>query len=93
MKMIIVAVRDSAIDAFMRPFFVPSVAAAVRSFGDEVNRSGSEMAAHPEDYELFELGNWFDADASFEVLPKPRSVSRAVDFVSVNMKSSVKLVS
>ncbi|QXP08438.1 MAG: nonstructural protein [Arizlama microvirus] len=54
------AVRDSAMDAYLRPFFVPSTNVAVRSFTDEVNRKSDDNAVnkHPDDYELYCLGQW-----------------------------------
>lgn len=65
MKYVIVSIKDLAVGAFMRPFFAPSTGAAVRSFGDEVKRADSEMAKHPEDYELYKLGEWDDSDGAF----------------------------
>lgn len=58
--MIICAVRDSAMNAFMRPFVVPAVGMAIRSFSDEVNRvaEGNALNAHPEDYELYSIGTF-----------------------------------
>ena len=44
MVLIMVAVRDSALDALMRPFFVPTTGFAVRSFQDEVKNSESPMS-------------------------------------------------
>lgn len=55
---IIVAVRDRQITAFLRPFTAQSRGQAIRSFRDEVNRDGSELNSHPEDYELYELGTF-----------------------------------
>lgn len=50
----VVAVKDRAVGAFGRPFVVPSVPAAVRSFTDEVNRSAvdNQMYQHPDDFDL-----------------------------------------
>lgn len=79
MKLVVVSVRDSAVDAFMRPFFVPSTGVAVRSFRDEVSRSESEMHKHPGDYELFEIGAFDEETGRFENLASPRSLLRAVD--------------
>jgi len=39
MNKVVVAVRDSAADAFMSPFVSPSNGMAIRSFRDEVNRA------------------------------------------------------
>lgn len=53
-----VAVKDRAMDLFMRPFFVPHRQAAIRSFTDEINRVDSEMWKHPDDYDLYYLDVW-----------------------------------
>lgn len=74
----VVCVHDLALDAFMRPFFAPNIAVAKRSFSDEVNRVGSEMHAHPEDYEMVVLGMWSDGDAVFNI-EKLRVICRALD--------------
>lgn len=65
MVYVMMAVKDHALGAFMRPFFAPNVATAKRSFGDEVNRKDSEMGLHPEDYSLHYLGDWDDGTAEF----------------------------
>lgn len=79
MKMPVVSVRDSAVNAYMRPFAVPAIGAAVRSFQDEVQRSDSDLNKHPEDYELFEIGQ-FDDETGLIIASSPRSLARAVDF-------------
>jgi hypothetical protein len=63
MIQLVVAVRDAAADAFGRPFFVPSKAAAIRSFSDEVNRVDDNNAfnKHPKDFALYEIGSYDDS--------------------------------
>lgn len=65
----IVAVRDIQIEEFSRPFTVPAVGGAIRSFSDEINRADREnpMHQHPADYHLYELGS-FDTETG-EILP------------------------
>jgi len=79
----IVSVKDRAVDAYNRPFYVPTIGAAIRSFTDEVNRNESEMQAHPEDYDLYDMGTFDDQTGTF--LPPeggvPRVISRAQDLV------------
>ena len=79
----IVAVKDRAVDAYNRPFYVPTIGAAIRSFTDEVNRKESEMQAHPEDYDLYDMGTFCDQTGTF--LPAeggvPRVISRAQDLI------------
>lgn len=82
MKHIMVAVRDSQADAYMRPFAVPSVGMAKRSFGDEVNRAAADnqMYQHPEDFELFRIGEFDDVSGS--LIPEaPTSLGTAKSFV------------
>ena len=80
MMQVIVSVKDTAAQAFGRPIFVPTVPVAVRSFRDEINRPDSkeDMAAHPEDFELYELGSFDDSTGEILVI-EPRLVARAKD--------------
>lgn len=64
MKTIVCAVRDRAVDAFGQPFFVVAVGQAVRSFKDEVNNAGSAIGNHPDDYDLYHIGDYDDASGS-----------------------------
>lgn len=81
MKKVILAVRDSAVRAFNNPFFVPTMEVGVRSFYDEVKRQGedNQMARHPEDFELWCLGNYDDESGLFEQNEPVRLVARAKD--------------
>lgn len=65
---VVVAVRDTAVKAFARPFFVPSIGYATRSFGDEVNRQAGDnpMHQHPEDFELWVLAEFDEDHGSFQ---------------------------
>lgn len=80
MIQVIVSVKDTAAQAFGRPVFVPAVAVAVRSFRDEINRkdSNEDLAKHPDDFELYELGSFDDSNGVIEV-NEPRLVARAKD--------------
>lgn len=77
--MIIVAVKDHALDAFNTPFFVPTEGVAVRSFKDEVNRPESPMGAHPEDYDLYKLGEYDERRGAFNT-HEPLQIARAKNF-------------
>ncbi len=78
-------VRDSAAEAFMRPFFAQSKGAAIRSFADQVNDTdGNPIWQHPEDYTLFELGT-FDELTGFLKVHEPRSLGNGSTFLIVDM--------
>lgn len=76
----VVSVRDSAVDAFMNPFVVPAVGAAIRSFSDEVNRydASNAMNKHPDDYDLYEIGS-FDPQTGLLESCTPRVLIRGKD--------------
>lgn len=70
----VVAVKDRALDAFMRPFCTPTLGAAIRSFQDEVNRKDSELNKHPEDYDLWHIADWDDNSGDFKTI-KPQQIA------------------
>lgn len=76
MKLVIVAVKDRATDSFNRPFFVPSIGAAMRSFQDEVNRVAPDniMNQHPDDFDLYEFGTFDDSSGEFDLIHAPLQV-------------------
>lgn len=63
----IFTIRDRAIDAYGRPFFAPTAGAAIRSFGDELNRQGEDnaMGHHADDYDLYAIGEYNDFTGLF----------------------------
>lgn len=83
MRYVIVGVRDLVADCFMPPNYAQSCAAAIRAFGDQVNRKevGNLLAQHPADFELYELGSWDDQASDWEIFPKPRRLALARDLV------------
>lgn len=73
MILVIVSVRDAKMEAFGRPVFVTTVGGAIRSFDDEVNRDerDNQMFAHPEDFQLYQLGTFDDNTGEFKsIMPK-----------------------
>lgn len=69
MQYSVMSVRDVKASAYGRPIFTASVAAACRSFTDEVNRNHEEntMYYHPEDFALFHLGSYDDETGRFSL--------------------------
>lgn len=61
MIMKIYAVRDSAVEAFLQPFFSPSDGAAIRSLTDAVNDKEHQFFKNAKDYALWRLGSFDDA--------------------------------
>lgn len=66
MKLKLFAIYDRALTAYMQPFGAQSAGAAIRAFGDGVNDPAHVMNKHPEDYELWYLGDFDDQTGTFD---------------------------
>jgi hypothetical protein len=77
MKLVLCSVKDRAADAYARPMFVPSVGVAIRSFSDEINRSDAEnqLYNHPDDFDLYEFGEFDDNTGQFNLHESPKLLS------------------
>lgn len=86
MKYKIIAVRDRVADIFGVPNFVVNLGAAIRGFGDEIKRPHSEerpnaFNQHPEDFDLYHLGDYDDESASFDMLERPNQIAVGKNYV------------
>jgi hypothetical protein len=81
MKLTVLAVRDRAVDAFGQPIFVAAAGQGIRGFHDEINRAATDntMFAHPEDYDLYELGTWENDTGLFTQHEQPRMIAVGKD--------------
>lgn len=81
-KILVLAVRDIQVGAFGRPIFAATRGQAVRSFSDEVNRpvDGNQLASHPEDFQLWHLGEFDEETGEFT------NVSKECIATGVNVK-------
>jgi hypothetical protein len=77
MKLSICSVKDRASDAYGRPMFVPSTGVAIRSFSDEINRTDADnqLFNHPDDFDLYEFGEFDDNTGTFELYEQPKLLS------------------
>jgi len=80
----IVCVKDRAAEIYNQPFFVPHRNVAVRDFTDEVNRVDPQnpLNKHPDDFDLYLLGQYDDVLGSFIIEGAPTVLVRGKDVVS-----------
>lgn len=76
----IYTVYDSKLEAYMQPFFMQSKGQAVRAFTDSVNDQTTQFNKHPEDFTLFELGEYDDSTGKFTNLHTPNSLGVALEY-------------
>lgn len=69
MKFIILSLRDIKAGFFLPPIFVTNQFAAQRDLADQINGQQKQepWQKHPEDFELWKLGEWDAKNAAFEV--------------------------
>lgn len=78
MRMFMFAVRDRAVQAFIVPFFLPSVEVARREFVYCANDPGHAFCRHKEDYSLYCLGEFESDTGELLVSKEPEFVCSAV---------------
>lgn len=79
----IFCVRDRATDQFGNPMFLVNSGQAIRSFADEINaktRDNNMLASHPEDFDLYECGEFNTDDGLFKTA-NPRQVAVGKDLI------------
>jgi hypothetical protein len=81
MRQKFVAVYDKVGECFANPVLVPTAAAAVRSFTDQVNQNGSDLNKHAEDFQLWELGTFNDNTG--EMVPEKKMLIEALTVKTV----------
>lgn len=59
MIQIMLALRDVKAETFLRPFFVPTIAVAMRDIAQEIAREGdgNQLAMFTKDFELYQLAS------------------------------------
>ena len=82
------AIYDSKAESFTNPVYLNSTGLAVRTFSDSVQDPESQFAKHPADYTLFELGTYEDTTAEFKLLPTPKSLFIAIEFINPTLKEA-----
>jgi hypothetical protein len=83
MKLRVFSVYDTKTEAYMTPLFFQSKGQAVRSFTEVANDKDHAIGKYPEDFTLFEIGIWEDADCKFDLYLTPMSVGKAIEFLRV----------
>lgn len=81
MNLYIMSVFDSKAAAFLDPFYTNTVAIGIRSFEAAANDPSHEFTRHPDDYTLFELGQFCQSNAEFILHPAPISHGLAITYV------------
>lgn len=82
MRLKIITVRDIVANVFSPPQFTQNIGGAIRGFGDQCKdkTKGNIVGEHPNDFELYELGEFDDADAKFHLLETPKQIAVGANY-------------
>lgn len=82
MKSKVYTVYDSKIEAYMSPFLMQTKGQAIRAFSDTVNDPDSKNGfhQHPEDFTLFEIGEYDDQTGVYTMHEAKISLGTATEF-------------
>jgi hypothetical protein len=89
MKLKIQTVYDSKVGTFEKPFLMRSTAEGLRAWGSIVNDPDSQFSKHPEDFTLFESGE-FDTETGI-LLPYQAPVSLSIALDAKNAQNVLNL--
>ena len=79
-------VYDSKSETYTAPSIHPARGQAIRSFADAVNDKGqgSVLSTHPEDFTLFEIGEYDIKTGAFTLYDAKASVANGLDVKITN---------
>lgn len=75
----IFTVYDQKAEAYLQPFFAATKGLAIRSFQETLTQPEHHFTKHAEDFTLFELGEYDDANAIIEQHATPISLGTALE--------------
>jgi hypothetical protein len=74
-------VHDAKAETFRNPFIMRSRGEAVRGFIDTINaKEENELSKHPEDFTLFELGEYDDSTGEYKMYEAKKPLGSALEF-------------
>lgn len=85
----IFAVYDTKAQLYNAPFMLNTKGEAIRGFSDIAKDDNSQIGRHPEDYVLFELGEWNDLNAQYNLYDAPQSVVVAIELLELKTPTAV----
>lgn len=78
------SVYDTQAKVYVNPFYQSTIGEAVRAFGDAVkDPQNGTLNKHPEDFILYEIGEWNDNSGVIEALIPPSRCAAGSDYKEI----------
>lgn len=88
MNLKIYSVYDSKANTWGQPFTSPTRGQAMRGWDQVTNDEQSEIAKYPEDFSLFEIGEFDTEKGALSPYQSPESLGVAVQFVKARQNKA-----
>jgi len=83
MKHKMFVIYDVKANAYMQPWFLTQEGMALRAFSDCVNDKEHNFGRHPEDYTLFNIGEFDDSNAEV-TWQTPKSMGNGIEYIKLD---------
>lgn len=87
----IFTIHDVKADAYLPPFFLPTEAMAIRTFGDCIADKEHAFGMHPSDYTLFVIGDWENTSGIITLYEVRNSLGNGVEHMRKESDETVDL--
>ena len=87
----IYSIHDSKAAAYLPPFYLHNKNMAIRSFSDAVQEENSAFYRHPEDYSLWELGEFDDNTGEIIYYTPHHALGTGVDYINQNTAEIINI--
>jgi len=74
------SIYDSKAELYMKPFHMATKGQAIRGFADLANDESTDVGKHPQDFTLFEIGEYDDERGEYTMHTTKTSLGIAIEF-------------
>jgi hypothetical protein len=82
MKLKVFTIYDAKAEAYLQPFFLSTKGQAIRSITEALANTEHQFAKYPQDFTLFELGEYDDSNGQMLPHQAPLSLGNLLEFNS-----------
>lgn len=73
------AIYDSKAEAYLQPFFMANKGTAIRAIADILTKPDHSFSKYPEDFTLFELGEYDDSNGKMLPHSTPNPIIKTIE--------------
>jgi len=88
----IYAIHDNKANAYLPPFFLHNHNMARRTFGDCIQDPEHAFGKHPDDYSLWELGEFNDTTGEIIYFTPHHSLGNGVDYITPEEPNEAEII-